>query len=232
MDYGFTGTLSGEADRGAAAGDLNRDFIWGNDYSFDLNFDNPVEVQILTTIGDQVAARTGTVTVDGVIQNISTAAAAFQTVTHTPVVSDSYNIEILGSAMTLTHVEVLNAAGDTVLAAFDFGPASTPIATGYTQVGRFSSGTLDIDTPIVEIDSDGDGLSDHLDLDSDNDGITDNIEAQSTDDYIAPSGVGGTSNFIDIDRDGLDDVYDPIDNTLTLITVSYTHLTLPTICSV
>ena len=42
------------------------------------------------------------------------------------------------------------------------------------------------------VDTDMDGILDHLDIDSDNDGITDNIEAQTTVGFIAPSGVGGT----------------------------------------
>ncbi len=37
------------------------------------------------------------------------------------------------------------------------------------------------------VDSDGDGVFDHLDLDSDNDGIPDNIEAQTTAGYVAPN---------------------------------------------
>ena len=61
------------------------------------------------------------------------------------------------------------------------------------------------------LDSDGDGIFDHLDIDSDNDGITDNVEAQTTADYIAPSGIGGTAAFVDTNK-----------------AVSYTHLTLPT----
>ena len=47
-----------------------------------------------------------------------------------------------------------------------------------------------------------------MDIDSDNDGITDNIEAQTTNGFIAPSGVGGTPGFTDINQDGLDDNYD------------------------
>ena len=57
-------------------------------------------------------------------------------------------------------------------------------------------------------DFDGDGIRDSLDLDSDNDGITDNIEAQTTQGFIAASGAGGTTAFIDTNNDGLDDVYD------------------------
>jgi hypothetical protein len=37
------------------------------------------------------------------------------------------------------------------------------------------------------VDSDGDGVLDHLDLDSDNDGIPDNVEAQTSVGYIAPN---------------------------------------------
>ncbi len=56
-------------------------------------------------------------------------------------------------------------------------------------------------SPLVVIDSDGDGKFNYLDLDSDNDTIPDNIEGQSTLGYIAPSGV-------DTDKDGLDNSYD------------------------
>ena len=63
-------------------------------------------------------------------------------------------------------------------------------------------------TDPLQVDSDGDGLLDQVDIDSDNDGITDNVEAQTTADYIAPSGIGGTPEFIDTNNDGLDDRYD------------------------
>ena len=58
------------------------------------------------------------------------------------------------------------------------------------------------------IDPDTDGINNALDIDSDNDGITDNVEAQTTANYIAPSGIGGTAAFEDINQDGLDDRYD------------------------
>ncbi|WP_189586356.1 DUF4347 domain-containing protein, partial [Litorimonas cladophorae] len=61
----------------------------------------------------------------------------------------------------------------------------------------------------MPIDTDLDGIADHLDIDSDNDGITDNIEAQTTAGYIAPSGVGSTPDFADANADGLDDNYGP-----------------------
>ena len=43
---------------------------------------------------------------------------------------------------------------------------------------------------IENLDTDGDGIADHLDIDKDNDGITDNVEAQTTAGYVAPSGPG------------------------------------------
>ncbi|AUC86112.1 hypothetical protein CW731_12835 [Polaribacter sp. ALD11] len=55
------------------------------------------------------------------------------------------------------------------------------------------------------LDTDNDGIPDHLDLDSDNDGIPDNIEAQSTAGYIKPIGT-------DSDNDGLDNAYDTTPN--------------------
>ena len=57
-------------------------------------------------------------------------------------------------------------------------------------------------------DTDGDGIFNHHDLDSDSDGITDNVEAQATENYIAPSGQGGTTAFVDTNLDGLDDNFD------------------------
>ncbi|MGL4636686.1 MAG: Ig-like domain-containing protein [Beijerinckiaceae bacterium] len=63
-----------------------------------------------------------------------------------------------------------------------------------------------VDRIAAGIDSDNDGISDHLDIDSDNDGITDNVEAQTTAGYIAPSGTGAA--MLDTDNDGLDDRYD------------------------
>ncbi|NVK53778.1 MAG: T9SS type A sorting domain-containing protein [Flavobacteriaceae bacterium] len=51
------------------------------------------------------------------------------------------------------------------------------------------------------LDTDGDGIYNHLDLDSDGDGIPDNIEAQLTNSYTAP-GI-----FTDANGDGVNDVY-------------------------
>ncbi|MEJ6392007.1 tandem-95 repeat protein [Gymnodinialimonas sp. 2305UL16-5] len=70
---------------------------------------------------------------------------------------------------------------------------------------------FDVETTV---DSDTDGVADHLDIDSDNDGITDNVEAQTSAGYIAPSGTGAA--MIDANGDGLDDNYagglNPVDS--------------------
>jgi len=74
---------------------------------------------------------------------------------------------------------------------------------------------------VMDIDTDGDGIANHLDIDSDNDGITDNIEAQSTAGYIAPnaddaetyqsnSGLNSayvlTNGLTAVNTDGIDEV--------------------------
>ena len=59
---------------------------------------------------------------------------------------------------------------------------------------------------IRDVDTDGDGIANHLDIDSDNDGITDNIEAQTTNGFIAPSGI--EDGITDLNMDGLDDNFD------------------------
>ncbi len=92
----------------------------------------------------------------------------------------------------------------------DFAATSTDLLATYqslTITHVATSITSDLGTNVSgeivapsERDTDGDGISDHLDIDSDNDGITDNIEAQTTDGYIALMG--------DQDGDGLDDAYD------------------------
>ena len=54
------------------------------------------------------------------------------------------------------------------------------------------------------IDSDNDGIMDHLDLDSDNDGIADNIEAQATAGYIVPVADDAATYLA---NDGLNSAY-------------------------
>ncbi|AUC21091.1 hypothetical protein BTO15_02710, partial [Polaribacter sejongensis] len=56
----------------------------------------------------------------------------------------------------------------------------------------------------TSVDTDNDGIADHLDLDADNDGITDLMEAGGTD----TNGDGRVDNNTDEDKDGLVDIYD------------------------
>ncbi|WP_264791811.1 cadherin-like domain-containing protein [Aureispira anguillae] len=63
-----------------------------------------------------------------------------------------------------------------------------------------------------DIDTDGDGIPNHLDLDSDNDGIADIVEAGGVD----TNGDGVVDNYTDTDNDGLSDEYD-VDNGGTAI---------------
>jgi hypothetical protein len=79
---------------------------------------------------------------------------------------------------------------------------------------------INVSGSAVFLDSDSDGISNHLDLDSDNDGITDNIEAQATANYIAPSGIG--TGITDLNQDGLDDNYDS--RTVTAMTAAATEV--------
>ena len=74
-------------------------------------------------------------------------------------------------------------------------------------------------TPVTE--SDNDQLPDYQDIDSDNDGIFDVVEGGDGDLDTDNNGVINSDDegFADEDGDGME-------------AVSYTHLTLPTICSV
>ncbi len=67
--------------------------------------------------------------------------------------------------------------------------------------------TLNTEGVCEDMDTDSDGIPNHLDLDSDNDGITDVIEGGGLD----PDGDGvvGTGTPLDSDRDGLPDDADP-----------------------
>jgi len=74
---------------------------------------------------------------------------------------------------------------------------------------------LRISVPCIPLDSDGDGLANHLDLDADNDGIPDNIEAQTTQNYSVPNNDAASHNGVDsayssgltpVNTDGTDEV--------------------------
>ncbi|CAA6822264.1 MAG: internalin, putative [uncultured Sulfurovum sp.] len=89
----------------------------------------------------------------------------------------------------------------------------------------------------IQLDSDNDGIFNHLDLDSDNDGIPDNVEAQTTSGYVAPNGTfdangtdtayvggltpvntdnNGSADYLDLDSDD-DGHLDSNENGLTLL---------------
>ncbi len=127
----------------------------------------------------------------------------------------------IGSGVEITNVAVTSLGDYTFTISDDFGdglggldPASYTIEIDGVVV--LDSGpnptfpnphtdTFEVSGTITSIDSDGDGIADHLDLDSDNDGVTDNVEAQATADYVAPTGI-------DSDGDGLDDAYEGTGN--------------------
>ncbi|ASV28994.1 PA14 domain-containing protein [Maribacter cobaltidurans] len=72
----------------------------------------------------------------------------------------------------------------------------------YNQGARVYGASYDGGSSCYSLDTDGDGIFNHLDLDSDGDGIPDNIEAQPTLGYMGPSNA-------DSDGDGLDNAYEP-----------------------
>ena len=86
---------------------------------------------------------------------------------------------------------------------FTVNPA---VSTGYnilaTIDGTDCSAELD-DHGNVAVDTDGDGVPDHLDLDDDNDGILDSIEDENSDGDNDP-----TTNPTDTDGDGIPDYID------------------------
>ena len=71
----------------------------------------------------------------------------------------------------------------------------------YNQGARVYGASYNGGSSCYSLDTDGDGIFNHLDLDSDDDGIPDNIEAQSTLGYTGPSNA-------DSDGDGLDNAYE------------------------
>jgi len=140
LTYSWSGTRDGSRDRTTPEG-LNRDLVFGDNYNFNLVFDDDVDVSLATTIGDQCCSRTGNVTVDGVSLPISVAANNFQTVTHTPDLNSSYTINLTGTDLTVTTILVTGSDGS-VLAAFDFGTSTSPVEYGYIGVNDLSLRTV------------------------------------------------------------------------------------------
>ncbi len=132
LTYNLEGDIDNARDRGSL-NDLNRDLIFGDDYSFVLNLDFPLEVIIETTIGDRFYGRSGNVIVDGVSESISTSPNEFQTVIHNPAISSSYVVNMIGRDISVTSI-VIKTANGTTLYGFDFGLPSSPVESGYIQV--------------------------------------------------------------------------------------------------
>ncbi|WP_462249367.1 T9SS type A sorting domain-containing protein [Ekhidna sp.] len=210
ITYEWTGTIDGDRDR-TLPDDLNKDFVFGDNYGFRLTFDNSTQVVIQTTIGDQSNARTGTVTVDGVAENINVTAGNFQTVTHTPIAASVYDIDIVGTDMSVTTIVVNDTYGNEI-AQFDFGTAASTVEPGY--IGVNSATTQTATTYSCFADSDGDGISDQFDLDIDGDGIPNAYEAN---DGTLPANMDENGQYSstyalanDSDSDG---IVDDIDDT-------------------
>ncbi len=194
MHYGFTGTLTGARARTPNTDALKHDFVFGNNYEFNIDFYYPhprlqtntprlVSVIIETTIGDLDFPRSGTVTVDGVSKNFSTTAGNFVTLVHRPSNNYEYSIELDGSNVTLTSIVIKRAHDSMVLAQFDYGLTNSPVEPGYTKIGFLSSptqpypsGSLGVNCSNVHVDFDGDQIKNYLDIDSDNDGCPDALE--------------------------------------------------------
>ena len=138
--------------------------------------------------GDLIASDS---TIDNTSESITIPVSGLGDYTFT--VRDDYGDGISGGDPAGITIEI---DGTTV---YEYDPATDP-NFGTQLVETFTVAEVE-----TSLDSDGDGIADHLDLDSDNDGITDNVEAQTTADYVAPTGI-------DSDGDGLDDAYEGTGN--------------------
>ncbi|MHA7102324.1 RHS repeat domain-containing protein [Roseivirga pacifica] len=200
LTYSFSGTLDGSRDRGAANNDQNRDFVFGDNYAFNLDFDCEIGIEISTTFGDAIGGRTGVVTVDGTAKSFHTGINEFKAVTHVPSISDGYSVQVSGADVSMTQMTVTDAFGN-VLVQFDFGTSGSPVASGYIGINEtLTSGTVTV-SPMT-VDTDGDGAFNLLDLDSDGDGCSDAYEGGSTEDLSTDFQYPATP---DVNSNGLND---------------------------
>ncbi len=91
------------------------------------------------------------------------------------------------------------------------GFESTHTASGFASIGNF----IDDVTACIHLDLDRDNIADYLDLDSDNDGIPNIIEAGGIDtdgNGTVDYSNGHPLSMVDLDNDGLADLYDETDN--------------------
>ncbi|EDP95696.1 probable aggregation factor core protein MAFp3, isoform C [Kordia algicida OT-1] len=175
MQYNLSGVIDGSRDRGAP-NNLNRDFVFGDNYFFNLSFSEPIKISIQTTIGDQSSGRSGNVIVDGNSLPVSTTAGNFQTVTHNPNSAANYAVNLVGTDLTMTQLTVRDFYSNVIIARFDFGTTTSPVASGFIQMTETSTSPQEIYLESASIDTDQDNIPNYLDLDSDGDGCPDAIE--------------------------------------------------------
>ena len=185
---------------------------------YEFAFDNPVDEVELAFSSSAEEAPIGNFTVtysDGVVvPNLDVSVASLPVDSPLPA-GDTFVKNVTGTTIGVMDSVPGNDStvfqqGSGVITLRGLDPSKTIQSISWELLGVHSIGEDVIVLPIVRsfVDSDADGVTDDRDLDSDNDGITDNVEAQLTAGYVAPSGVGGTVDFLDANADGLDDAYD------------------------
>ncbi|QTE22450.1 T9SS type A sorting domain-containing protein [Polaribacter cellanae] len=206
ITYQFTGTIDGSRDRNAP-NNLNRDFVFGDNFGFSVTFNTAQPIRIKSVIGDQDNGRNAAVTVDGNTENVVTTAGNFKSVIQQSSSSTTHSVNFIGADISVTQIIIYDIY-DNVIAKFDLGTSTpSPLESGFIAVNEtLTPTTITYNAIPISADTDGDGVNNHLDIDADNDGIPDNIEAQSTVGYISPSGMG--AGITDTNNNGLDDNYE------------------------
>ncbi len=199
LNYSFSGTIDGSRERTSNNHGFFKDFIFGDDFTFNIDFFvengpndyHPAEndVYIQTLIGDYATSRTGTVTVDGVTKSFSTKPGEFVTISHDPEEASFYSIRIQGVDASVAGIRLSRKVDQKTIARFDFGTPTSPVYSdqhgSYIPVVvaennpslPYPSGRVDVDcSDYIKRDTDGDSIEDYRDADSDNDGCPDALE--------------------------------------------------------
>ena len=184
-------TVAGQTTFTATNGAVGADFS-ADPIIINYNFLGPVSIDQVTISNDFNILTNGVRDLRFVFFDVNGTTIGSEDITATNTLTTStFALSTSFSGVARAEIQILSAFAGT-----------SGALTGQVQLREltFSSST-EFD---FAIDTDGDGLFDHLDIDSDNDGITDNVEAQSTANYIAPSGTGpngGPGGFIDANGD-------------------------------